>query len=344
MNNLTRVVIPFAVFGIFAFLWKLKSTAKRIVFSVVIKGASVFMSIGITLTSFDLLGFNIFHPPSEFIQFNIWIFLTLVSMLFASMIFRTKIISNYHYERYPAFRVDMKKVVFLIPAYNESASIGKLVKDIKSLYPESKVIVMDNNSSDATAEIALANGATVLQEWKQGKGYAIKSGLQYVKQLDYDLVIMMDADLTYKPEDALKLINYSASGGYGVLLGSRLKGKREDGAITAFNTLGNYVLTLFANLLYGTSHSDICTGYWLFRKEAVEILNEIGLKSTGFGLEAEMVSVFAQNNVVTKDLPIDYGTRVAGHSHLQPIKDGIRIFFVLVNNWIFSRKITPTQE
>ena len=121
---------------------------------------------------------------------------------------------------------------------------------------------------------------------------------------------------------------------------TRLKGRRDEGSISAFNTLCNYAHTLFANLLYGTNHSDICTGYWLFRKDTIDLLIDIGLKSTGFGLEAEMVSVLAQNDVVTKDLPIAYGKRVTGKSHLQPIKDGLRIFLVLINNWIFSRK-TP---
>ena len=340
MSNITRIVLPFAVFGTFAFLWKLKSNAKRVIFNVLIKVVSIFMSIGISLTSFNILGFNVFNPPLEFIQLNVWIFLTLISMIFDQMIFRTKFVSDVHYEKYPALHVDLKKVIFLIPAYNEAASIGQLVSTIKSLYPDSKVIVMDNNSSDETAELALASGAVVLHEWKQGKGHAIKSGFDYISQFDYDLVVMMDADLTYSPTDALKLINFSASGGYGVILGSRLKGRREEGSITAFNTLGNYALTLFANLLYGTNHSDICTGYWLFRKDAIDLLIDIGLKSTGFGLEAEMVSILAQNDVVTKDLPIAYGKRVTGKSHLQPIKDGLRIFLVLINNWIFSRK-TP---
>ena len=239
--------------------------------------------------------------------------------------------------------LDMKKVIFLIPAFNESSSIGQLVSKIKSLFPESKVIVMDNNSSDNTGEIALAKGAIVLHEWNQGKGIAIRSGFNYISQFDYDLVIMMDADLTYNPEDALKMINYSASGGYGIILGSRIKGKREEGAITKFNTFGNYILTIFANLIYGTNHSDICTGFWLFRKDAVDILNEIGLKSTGFGLEAEMISLLAQNNIVSKDLPISYSSRITGESHLRPIRDGFKIFFVLISNWIFSRKATVKE-
>ena len=77
---------------------------------------------------------------------------------------------------------------------------------------------------------------------------------------------MLDADLTYHANDALKLINYSASGGYGIVLGSRLKGKRASGSISLINMLGNYILTFSANFLYGTNHSDVCTGYWLFRR------------------------------------------------------------------------------
>lgn len=344
LNSVSRIILPFAVFGVFAFLWKLKSNSTKIIFSTLIKMISVFLSIGVTLTSFDFLGFNIFKPPVEFIQLNIWLFLTLISMISAYLIFRTKFITNAHYEQYPAFHVNFSRIVFLIPAHNEGSSIGQLVSTIKSLYEESKIVVVDNNSSDDTAENAFASGATVIHEWKQGKSFAIKAGFDYICQFDYDLVVMMDGDLTYNPEDALKMINYSASGGYGVILGSRLKGKRESGSLSVFNTAGNYLLTFFANILYGTSHSDICTGYWLFRKETIDLLNETGIKSKGFGLEAEMVSVFAQNNIITKDLPISYGVRKTGRSHLQPLKDGVAIFFVLIYNWVFSRKISSQTK
>ena len=340
VTDWSKLVSSLIIFGIFLFLWKLKSNTKKTNIQLSLKSVSIFLSLGITFTSLNLLGFNLQSPPDEFIQINIWLLLLLVSMIFVQIFFQSRYINDRHYEKYPPFRVDLGKVFFVIPAFNEGNNIGILIRDLRNLYPESQIVVIDNNSSDNTYSEAKNAGAIVLQELEQGKGIAVRTGFTYISQFDYNVAIMLDGDLTYHAEDALKLINYSAAGGYGIILGSRIKGKRASGSITSLNILGNYILTFFANFFYGTDHSDVCTGYWLFRKEAVDLLNRTGIKSTGFGLEAEMVSIFAQNDIVSIDLSNSFGIRAHGKSNLRPFRDGLRILYVLFFNWLFSRHLS----
>ena len=121
------------------------------------------------------------------------------------------------------YNYSMQQVTFLLPAYNEEQSIGNMLKQV-SEYPSSKVIVVDNNSDDKTAEIANKHGAIVLKENKQGKGHAIKMGFKHIKS---NFVVMLDADNTYDPQDAKKLLKPLMEDKADVVLGSRILGKRE---------------------------------------------------------------------------------------------------------------------
>lgn len=116
----------------------------------------------------------------------------------------------------------IEDVTFIILAYNEEKSIGALLTRINELYPKAKVIVVDNNSSDRTSEIAEEKGAMVVKEKKQGKANAIFTGF---KRLKTKYAVMMDADGTYPPEDSIRLIQALKRENADVVLGSRLKGE-----------------------------------------------------------------------------------------------------------------------
>ena len=116
----------------------------------------------------------------------------------------------------------IEDVTFIIPAYNEEKSIGTLLTRINELYPKAKIIVIDNNSSDRTSEIAEEKGAIVIKEKKQGKANAIFTGF---KRLKTEYAVMMDADGTYPPEDSIRLIQALKRENADVVLGSRLKGE-----------------------------------------------------------------------------------------------------------------------
>lgn len=215
----------------------------------------------------------------------------------------------------------MKDVTFLIPAYNEEKSIGTLLKDIRCSYPYSNVVVVDNNSTDRTSEIASKYGARILYEKKQGKGYAIRKGFENINS---KYILMLDADYTYRPADGKKLIKSLKENKADVILGSRLNDNREKGSITALNLLGNYILSFTTSLLY-SKISDVCTGYWAFKREVVEQLVKDGISSNGFELEVEMFVKIFQNEFRISEVPITYGKRI-DEPKLNSIKDGWRIF------------------
>ena len=220
----------------------------------------------------------------------------------------------------------MKDVAFLLPAYNEEESIGKLIESIKTLYPNSNVIVIDNNSTDKTAEIASKLGAEVISEKKQGKAHAMIKGF---KHCDSSYVVMLDADNTYDPHDARKLLEPLKRDEADLVLGSRLKGQKQKGSISKTNIIGNHILSFTASLFYQPI-SDVCTGYWAFTKEVIEYLIMTGIDCSGFELEAEMFAKISKNKFKIIEIPISYKKR-ADEAKLSSIHDGWKIFKTLWN-------------
>jgi len=219
----------------------------------------------------------------------------------------------------------MKDVTFLLPAYNEEKSIGSLLEKINTNYPDSKIIVIDNNSTDNTAKIAREYGAKVLYERKQGKGHAIQKGFEHVESR---FAIMLDADNTYYPKDASKLLNKLKKEEADVVLGSRLNGNRKKDSITPLNLFGNYILSLTASILF-CKVSDVCTGYWAFKKKVIDYILEEGINSSGFELEAEMFVKIYNNDFKIRETPVNYGSRIDAPK-LDSLADGWRIFKTLL--------------
>ncbi|AXV36716.1 MAG: mannosyltransferase [Methanobacterium sp. BRmetb2] len=220
----------------------------------------------------------------------------------------------------------MKDVTFLLPAYNEELSIGTLIKKIQELYQNSHIIVIDNNSTDKTASIASKLGAEVIFEKKQGKAHAIQKGFNHS---DSQYVIMLDADNTYDPADASRLLELLKNDDADLVMGSRLSGDLEKGAISRTNVIGNYLLSLTARLLYHPI-SDVCTGYWAFRKEVVDYLLAVGIDCSGFEVEAEMFAKVSKGNFSIREIPISYKKRT-DQAKLNSFSDGFKIFKTLIN-------------
>jgi len=214
------------------------------------------------------------------------------------------------------------KISIILPALNEAETIGKVIDEIprETLVQDGyriEVLVVDNGSTDQTAQIAREKGATVIIEPRRGKGRAVRTAFE---QVSADFVFMLDSDYTYPATyipDMLKLLNQ----GYFVVIGSRLKGQREKGAISRLNIIGNHLLTLMANILYRAKISDLCTGYWGFRGEVIPGLN---LSTTGFNLEAELFSQVARKGYRIGEVPINYRRR-SSPSKLHSIKAGLSI-------------------
>ena len=116
-------------------------------------------------------------------------------------------------------------------------------------------------------------------------------------------------------------------------MGSRLNGELEAGAITKFNRIGNFILSLTVSLLY-SKISDVCTGYWVFKKEVIDYLLDVGIDSNNFELEAEMFIKVSRGNFKISELPIKYRCR-EDDSNLHSVKDGWKIFKTL---WLYKLK------
>ena len=218
------------------------------------------------------------------------------------------------------------KIAVILPTLNEEQTIGRVIDEIPRQALEEggykvQVLVVDGNSTDRTRQIAEQKGASTIVERRKGKGIAVTGALSSV---DADFIFMLDADATYPPgaiPDMLKML-----GSHHAVIGSRLKGRREKGAMRRLNLVGNRLLSLIATVFYCKRISDVCSGLWGFRGEVVKNLN---LRATAFDLEAELFSQLAKRGYSIAEIPIYYRRR-ASPPKLRPLKDGTRIGWALI--------------
>lgn len=223
--------------------------------------------------------------------------------------------------------MDKPKVAIIFPAYNEEQSIGSVIREVpvEELKRQGycvEIIVVDNNSTDRTRLIAEQHKTTVLTESRQGKGNAINTAFKYVNA---DYIFMLDADNTYPPRyipDMVKLLHKTQ-----VVIGSRIKGSRERGALTQFTLVGNIIISLAATLIFQKRISDVCSGYWGFRGYVVK---ELKINVSRFELEAKIFCTVAKRGFSISELPIHYRRRAGGSTKLNPLGDGIKIILTLL--------------
>lgn len=228
----------------------------------------------------------------------------------------------------------IKKITILIPCYNEEKGIGKVIdgvplKKLDFFGYQTEIIVLNNNSSDHTVRVAQEKGAKVVSEKKQGKGNALKTGFRNISS-DTDYVVMLDGDDTYKSEEILRLIEPLENGFCDVILGSRLEGKQNDCSFSLSHRLANWFFTFFVRRFYLVNTTDVCTGYFAWKKKVIDEL-ALHIKSSGFAIEVEMITKMAKLGYKIYSVPITYDRR-EGHSKLSPIVDGIKITWMLFKN------------
>jgi len=231
----------------------------------------------------------------------------------------------------------MKKITLLIPCYNEEKSIAKVIDSVpkdklKKAGYNIEILVINNNSKDKTAEIAKKKGARVIDENKQGKGNAIKTGFKSLSK-DTDYVVMVDGDNTYNPNEMLRLIEPLDSGFCDVVIGSRLEGKMNGNALSLSHRLANWFFTFITRHFYSNANvSDTCTGYFAWTRKAITTLNGY-IQSGGFAIEAEMITKMSRLGLHIFSVPITYSPRHAEtKSNLHPIGDGLKITHMLLRN------------
>lgn len=216
------------------------------------------------------------------------------------------------------------KVSVVIPALNEEGIVGKTIKsipvdEIKEAGYDLEIIVVNNNSTDNTAQEAEDAGATVFLETNRGYGNAYKRGF---KEATGDIIIMGDADGTYPLEQSMDFINYIVEDGCDFVIGSRFDGSIEDGAMPALHKyIGNPMLTKMLNILFHSHYSDTHCGMRAFTKEA---LDKMELTAPGMEFAIEMVIEASEKNLKIKEVPIHYRKRGGGEAKLSSFDDGWR--------------------
>lgn len=195
----------------------------------------------------------------------------------------------------------------IIPAWNEEMSIPKVIQAIpKNVVRE--VIVVDNNSSDSTKEVAIAAGATVLTETFQGYGAACLKGIAHInsKEEKPDVVAFMDADFSDFPEQLVDLLAPIEERGVDMVIGSRALGKRQDGSMMPQQIFGNWLATSMMRVLYKVDFTDLGP----FRTIQLDALNELKMQDRTYGWTVEMQVKIAKANKTFEEVPVDYKKRI----------------------------------
>jgi dolichol-phosphate hexosyltransferase len=224
------------------------------------------------------------------------------------------------------------KVEVIIPTLNEEQTIGELVESIRSYVLPVKVstLVIDGGSIDRTLDICKRENVRFIVQRGRGKGNAMR---QAVEQSDADIVIFIDGDCTYSPADLESLIEPLLNGESDMVVGSRMLGKREKGAISTLNTLGNKLFNKTINFAMKSSVTDSLSGYRALYRE---MFNELILFSDTFEIEVEMTVEALARGYRIVEVPISYGRRKGEEkTKLDPLGDGIKIgrtlIFILMN-------------
>lgn len=219
----------------------------------------------------------------------------------------------------------MDKIAVLIPCYNESQTIEKVVKDFKRVLPESTIYVYDNNSSDGTDEIARQAGAVVRYEYQQGKGNVIR---RMFREIDAECYIMADGDDTYPAEASREMADKVLNRNVDMVVGDRLSSTYFEENKRPFHNFGNSLVRYMINKLFQTEIKDIMTGYRAFSYMFVKTFPVI---SKGFEIETEMSIHAADKNMFVENVVIEYRDRPEGsESKLNTYSDGFKVIRTII--------------
>ncbi len=225
-----------------------------------------------------------------------------------------------------------KKISIVIPAYNEEKSIRDfLLKIPKDLNPE--IIVVDDGSTDNTYSEAKFNGAKVIRNPRNlGYGAAILRGIKYATG---DIIVTVDADGQNDAREIKNLVEPILRGEADFIVGSRTLGRVEK-PIPIYKRIGEIFVHLIIKICYGKTVTYSQSGFRAIRKDIIEKITPFDEKHFGFTME--LLVKILKNRVKFKEIPITYYERKTGKSHVDVIKDGLRILWVLFKTMAFKRR------
>lgn len=214
----------------------------------------------------------------------------------------------------------MDNIAVLIPCYNESKTIAKVVEDYKKALPEAVIYVYDNNSTDGTDEIAKKAGAVVRYEHQQGKGNVIR---KMFREIDAKCYLMVDGDDTYPAGCAKELVRKVLDYGADMVVGDRLSSTYFTENKRPFHNFGNSIVRKSINVLFKSDIKDIMTGYRAF---SYQFAKTFPVLSKGFEIETEMSIHAIDKNMQIENVVIEYRDRPEGSvSKLNTYSDGFKV-------------------
>ena len=189
----------------------------------------------------------------------------------------------------------------IIPAYNEEQSIGKVVDDIPRNIVD-HVIVVNNNSTDSTVEVAKKAGAIVLDETRKGYGWACLKGIEHSKTLNTEIVVFLDGDYSDYPEEIPDVLAPIFETDMDMVIGSRVLGKREKGSLTPQQVFGNWLATKLIRLFYRAKFTDLGP----FRAIKSSSLEKLKMADKTYGWTIEMQIKAAKHKMKFCEVPVNY--------------------------------------
>jgi glycosyltransferase involved in cell wall biosynthesis len=222
-------------------------------------------------------------------------------------------------------------VKVIIPAYNEEASIRNVIRDIPSLVDE--IIVVNNNSTDATVQNAEEAGATVLSEPKPGYGNACLKGIDYIKQQKTtpDIVVFLDGDYSDYPKELIKIIAPLIEDDIDFVIGSRVEKFREKGAMKPQQIFGNWLATFLMRVFFNSKFTDLGP----FRAIKYNTLLSLEMEDQTYGWTVEMQLKILKQNFTYEEIPVKYRNRI-GVSKVSGTLKGSIFAGIKILTWIFK--------
>jgi glycosyltransferase involved in cell wall biosynthesis len=207
----------------------------------------------------------------------------------------------------------------IIPAYNESGAIGDVIKKIKTLYPDSEVIVINDGSTDDTVYVAKGAGAIVYSHpYNIGNGAAVKSGIRIASG---EIFVFMDGDGQHDPEDIGKMLEYVPE--YDMVVGARSKGNQ----VSLFRGLGNRILNYLASYVAKFRVQDLTSGFRAVKAEIAH--NLLYLLPNTYSYPTTITLGVLRSGRSLKYIPVDINKRKEGASNISPFRDGVRFFMII---------------
>jgi len=229
----------------------------------------------------------------------------------------------------------MPTIKVIIPAFNEEKSIAKVIAEIPDFVEE--IVVVNNNSTDQTAQVATKAGANVLTEKSKGYGYACLKGIDYLSQKDKtpDILVFLDGDFSDFPQELTKIIQPIIEGSVDFVVGARVKELRASGSLTPQQVFGNWLACFLMKILYQSSFTDLGP----FRAIRWETLENLKMSDKTYGWTIEMQLKVLRQKISYQEVPVSYKKRI-GVSKVSGTVKGTIFAGVKIIGWIFKHYLS----